>query len=185
MWLKRSLHKLKATEEARGVINQIVCCSKCRIFRILLMPLLTRTRACIGLRAFMTSVRTWLGHPYPLGATWMGNGVNFALFSEHAATVDLCLFDRPDASQEIVRIPITESSDHVWHVFLPEARPGQLYGYRISGPYDPEHGMRFNNAKLLIDPVRQSNHRKRPLGRRNVCLRRRERKGGFGGRFTR
>ena len=104
------------------------------------------------LRALMTSVKTWLGHPYPLGATWMGNGVNFALFSEHATAVDVCLFDRPDASHENVRIPISESADHIWHIFLPDARPGQLYGYRVSGPYDPEHGMRFNNAGLLIDP---------------------------------
>ena len=100
----------------------------------------------------MTSVKTWLGHSYPLGATWTGNGVNFAIFSEHATGVDLCLFDRVDASQENIRIPVTEHTDHVWHVFLPDARPGQLYGYRVSGPYDPERGLRFNNAKLLIDP---------------------------------
>ena len=73
------------------------------------------------------------------------------MFSEHATSVDLCLFDRPRL-QENVRIPITDSVDHVWHVFLPDARPGQLYGYRVSGPYDPDHGLRFNNAKLLIDP---------------------------------
>src|SRR5881398_1036741 len=86
----------------------------------------------------MTSVKTWLGYPYPLGATWLGNGVNFALFSEAATSVDLCLFDNIDASQENVRIPVTEHTDQVWHVFLPDARPGQLYGFRVSGPYEPE-----------------------------------------------
>jgi glycogen operon protein len=100
----------------------------------------------------MTSVKTWLGFPYPLGATWLGNGVNFALFSEAATSVDLCLFDNLDARQENVRIPVTEHTDQVWHVFLPDARPGQLYGFRVSGPYDPERGLRFNSAKLLLDP---------------------------------
>src|SRR5438093_1151890 len=100
----------------------------------------------------MTTVKTWLGHAYPLGATWLGNGVNFALFSEHATAVDLCLFDKIDAAQENIRIPMNEQTGHVWHLFLPEARPGQLYGYRVSGPYDPARGLRFNNSKLLIDP---------------------------------
>ncbi len=100
----------------------------------------------------MTPVESWLGYPYPLGATWLGNGVNFAIFSETATSVDLCLFDSLEAQQENIRIPVTERTDHVWHVFLPDARPGQLYGYRVSGPYDPEQGLRFNNSKLLIDP---------------------------------
>ena len=100
----------------------------------------------------MTSVKTWLGFPYPLGATWLGNGVNFALFSEAATSVDLCLFDNIDARQENVRIPVTEHTDQVWHVFLPDARPGQLYGFRVSGPYEPERGLRFNSSKLLLDP---------------------------------
>ena len=100
----------------------------------------------------MYPIKTWMGYPYPLGATWMGNGVNFALFSEHATSVDLCLFDRVDARQENIRIPMTEQTDHVWHVFLPDAHPGQLYGYRVFGPYDPERGLRFNSSKLLIDP---------------------------------
>ncbi len=100
----------------------------------------------------MTTVKTWTGYPYPLGATWSGNGVNFAIFSEHATSVDLCLFDSLDAPQEKIRIPITEHSDQVWHVFLPDVRPGQLYGYRVTGPYDPGRGMWFNNSKLLIDP---------------------------------
>src|SRR5213595_1644889 len=100
----------------------------------------------------MTPIKTWLGYPYPLGATWLGNGVNFALFSEHATSVDLCLFDSMEAREENVRIPVTEHTDQVWHIFLPEARPGQIYGYRVSGPYEPEIGMRFNSSKLLLDP---------------------------------
>lgn len=106
----------------------------------------------LGTSRLMTPVTTWLGYPAPLGATWTGNGVNFALFSEHATSVDLCLFDNLDARQENIRVPMTERTDHVWHVFLPDARPGQLYGYRVSGPYDPEKGLRFNSSKLLIDP---------------------------------
>jgi glycogen operon protein len=102
--------------------------------------------------AFMTPVRTWLGYPYPLGATWMGNGVNFAIFSEHATGVELWLFDNIEATEENFRIPVTERTDQIWHVFLPDVRPGQLYGFRVAGPYDPEHGLRFNSSKLLLDP---------------------------------
>src|SRR5881296_2331620 len=102
--------------------------------------------------AFMTPVRTWLGYPYPLGATWMGNGVNFAVFSEHATGVELCLFDNIEATEENFRIPVTERTDQIWHVFLPDVGPGQLYGFRVAGPYDPEHGLRFNSSKLLLDP---------------------------------
>jgi isoamylase len=104
----------------------------------------------------MTTVKTWPGKPYPVGATWLGNGVNFAIFSERATAVDLCLFDNLDAPHEKIRIPLREQTEQVWHVFLPEARPGQLYGYRVSGPYDPAHGMRFNDSKLLIDPYAKS-----------------------------
>ncbi|HJT19413.1 MAG TPA: glycogen debranching protein GlgX [Nitrospira sp.] len=92
------------------------------------------------------------GHPYPLGATWDGEGVNFALFSENATGVDLCLFDRPDQEKETYSIRIEERTNQVWHVFLPEVRPGQLYGYRVHGPYEPLAGHRFNANKLLIDP---------------------------------
>jgi isoamylase len=102
--------------------------------------------------AFMTSARTFLGYPYPLGATWMGNGVNFAIFSEDATGVELCLFDSIEPIQENIRIPVTERTDQVWHIFLPDVRPGQLYGLRVSGPFDPEHGLRFNSSKLLLDP---------------------------------
>ncbi len=101
----------------------------------------------------MVPIKTWLGKPYPLGATWKGNGVNFALYSENATGVDLCLFDDIDSPAETVRVRMTEQSDEVWHVFLPEVQPGQLYGYRVHGPYEPEKGHRFNAAKLLIDPT--------------------------------
>ncbi len=100
----------------------------------------------------MTSVKTLLGYPYPLGATWMGNGVNFAIFSEHATGVELCLFDSIQDAKEDIRIPLKERTGNVWHLFLPEARPEQLYGFRVSGPYDPERGLRFNSSKLLLDP---------------------------------
>ena len=82
----------------------------------------------------------------------MGNGVNFAVYSGSATSVDLCLFDALDSVQETVRVPMTEQTDQVWHLFLPDVRPGQLYGYRVSGPYDPPHGLRFNSSKLLLDP---------------------------------
>jgi glycogen operon protein len=93
----------------------------------------------------------WPGAPYPRGATWDGEGVNFALFSEHADKVELCLFD-PDGQHEIQRMTLREQTDQVWHCYLPEARPGLLYGYRVHGPYDPARGHRFNPNKLLIDP---------------------------------
>ncbi len=97
-------------------------------------------------------MRTRPGSPYPLGATWDGSGVNFALFSEHATGVELCLFDGPDGNREVARIPMTECTDQVWHIYLPEARPGQRYGYRVHGPYEPAEGHRFSPAKLLLDP---------------------------------
>jgi len=83
-------------------------------------------------------MRIWSGNPYPLGATWDGMGVNFALFSEHAKKVELCLFDSVDADRESHRIVLPEYTDHVWHGYLPDIRPGQIYGYRVSGPYSPE-----------------------------------------------
>ena len=97
-------------------------------------------------------MRSRPGSPYPLGATWDGAGVNFALFSEHADLVELCLFDRHDGSEEVARIPIPEQTNQVWHIYLPEIRPWQRYGYRVHGPYDPARGHRFNPAKLLLDP---------------------------------
>ena len=97
-------------------------------------------------------MNVWPGAPYPLGATWDGSGVNFALFSENATGIELCLFDGPDGNDEVARIPVTEQDDLVWHSYLPEVRPGQRYGYRVHGPYDPENGHRFNPSKLLLDP---------------------------------
>ena len=92
------------------------------------------------------------GHPYPLGATWDGAGVNFALFSAHASGVDLCLFDTPESPHERLRLPLTECTDEVWHGYVPQLQPGQCYGYRVYGPYAPHDGHRFNPAKLLLDP---------------------------------
>ncbi len=97
-------------------------------------------------------MKTWPGQPYPLGATWDGAGTNFALFSENATAVELCLFDSNNANCQIESIRLIEQTDHVWHVYLPEARPGLLYGYRVHGPYEPRQGHRFNPAKLLLDP---------------------------------
>jgi isoamylase len=94
-------------------------------------------------------MKTRPGSPYPLGATWDGAGVNFALFSENATGVELCLFE--DGGRER-RVPVTERTDQAWHVYLPQARPGLRYGYRVDGPWDPGAGHRFNRAKLLLDP---------------------------------
>jgi isoamylase len=93
----------------------------------------------------------WHGRPYPRGAAWDGMGVNFALFSESAERVELCLFD-PSGRHELQRIVLREQTDQVWHGYLPQARPGLLYGYRIHGPYRPKQGQRFNGHKLLLDP---------------------------------
>src|SRR3954453_7005029 len=92
----------------------------------------------------------YAGSPHPLGATWDGKGVNFAIYSENATSVDLCLFSE-DEKEEVI-IKIKERYHHVWHVYVPGIKPGQLYGYRIDGPYEPENGNRFNRNKLLIDP---------------------------------
>ncbi len=96
-------------------------------------------------------MRSWPGRPYPLGATWDGRGVNFALFSAHASRVELCLFDSVTRSERDC-IPLHEQTDLVWHCYLPNIRPGQLYGYRVHGPYDPSHGHRFNPNKIVVDP---------------------------------
>ena len=93
----------------------------------------------------------WPGQPYPRGATWDGEGVNFSLFAATAEKVELCLFDHT-GRHEVQRIALREHTDEVWHCYLPEARPGLLYGYRVHGPYRPEQGLRFNPNKLLIEP---------------------------------
>ena len=100
----------------------------------------------------IASLRVWPGSPYPLGATWDGVGVNFALFSEHATRVELCLFDSAAAEFESITIPLPEHTDMVWHGYLPDVQPGQLYGYRVHGPFAPHRGHRFNPNKLLLDP---------------------------------
>jgi isoamylase len=92
------------------------------------------------------------GKPYPLGATWDGLGVNFALFSQCATRVELCLFDSAAASKETDRITLPEQTDMVWHCYLPEVRPGQIYGYRVYGPFDPASGHRCNPNKIVLDP---------------------------------
>ena len=96
--------------------------------------------------------KTHLGSPYPLGATYDGKGVNFSLYAENATGVELCLFDSENDKNSAVTIPVRERTHQVWHVYIPDIHPGQLYGYRVHGPYEPEQGLRFNPNKLLIDP---------------------------------
>ncbi|HEX8887307.1 MAG TPA: glycogen debranching enzyme GlgX, partial [Noviherbaspirillum sp.] len=98
-----------------------------------------------------TPARMSAGSPYPLGATPDGSGTNFAVFSAHAEKIELCLFD-PTGRREIARHVLPECTDEVWHGYLPRVQPGQLYGYRAYGPYQPEQGHRFNHNKLLLDP---------------------------------
>src|SRR6185295_17251915 len=90
------------------------------------------------------------GLPYPRGASWDGNGVNFAVYSGHATKVELCLFD--SSGRETERIELPEYRDETWHGYVPDLRPGQVYGYRVHGPYAPEEGHRFNPNKLVLDP---------------------------------
>ena len=102
----------------------------------------------------MKPSRVWPGRSSPLGAIADGGGVNFALFSEHATRVDLCLFDSPDATVESERIPLPETNDQVWHGYLPGLGAGQIYGYRVDGPAGQGHA--FNPRKLLLDPYARS-----------------------------
>ena len=105
------------------------------------------------------------GRPYPLGATFDGAGVNFAIFSEHATKVELCLFDGADATTETHRITLPEQTDMIWHGYLPALEPGMLYGYRVHGPYDPENGHRFNSNKVvLLDPYAKAIGRMAKMG---------------------
>ena len=98
------------------------------------------------------SITVQPGSPFPLGATWDGRGVNFALYAENATGVELCLFDSKEQQNESERIKVDERTHHVWHIYIPGLKPGQLYGYRVYGRYEPEHGHRFNPNKFLIDP---------------------------------
>ena len=103
-----------------------------------------------------SNIVVYPGEPYPLGATWDGEGVNFALYSENATGVELCLFESQESQREHIKIEIKEASHHVWHVYVPGLAPGQLYGYRVHGPYEPSYGFRFNPNKVLIDPYAKS-----------------------------
>jgi len=98
------------------------------------------------------SIVSYPGQPYPLGATWDGEGVNFALYAENATSVELCLFDAPKDAAERDCVKLADRNNHVWHIYLPGIKPGQLYGYRIDGPFEPNDGHRFNRNKVLIDP---------------------------------
>ncbi|MBC5774776.1 glycogen debranching protein GlgX [Pontibacter sp. KCTC 32443] len=98
------------------------------------------------------SIQIYPGNPYPLGATWDGEGVNFALYADNATGVELCLFDDVTSEQESVKIKMVERTHQIWHTYLPDVGPGQLYGYRVQGPYEPTQGHRFNENKLLLDP---------------------------------
>ena len=100
---------------------------------------------------FARRARVWPGASHPLGASFDGRGVNFALFRANAEQVELCLFDAR-GQRKLERVVLPEYTDQVWHGYLPDARPGQLYGYRVYGPYDPRAGHRFNHHKLLLDP---------------------------------
>ena len=97
-------------------------------------------------------MHAWPGRPYPLGATWDGQGVNFAIFSENASGVTLCLFDSPQSVAESRRARLIDQTDLVWHAYVPGVGPGQVYGYRVDGPYDPSAGHRFNASKIVLDP---------------------------------
>src|SRR5690606_22786712 len=98
------------------------------------------------------NIKALVGSSYPLGATFDGNGVNFALYAENAEAVELCLFENETDDKESMKIKIKERTHQVWHIYIPDIGPGQLYGYRVHGPYEPKQGHRFNPNKLLIDP---------------------------------
>ncbi len=104
------------------------------------------------LKTAPANIIVYPGSPYPLGATWDGIGVNFALYADNATSVELCFFTNPSDEVESAKIRLVERSHHVWHAYFPDIRPGQLYGYRVHGSYDPQNGHRFNSSKLLIDP---------------------------------
>ncbi len=103
------------------------------------------------------------GLPHPRGATWDGKGTNFALFSAHATKVEVCIFDE-NGEQELERIELPEYTNQIWHGYLPDVRPGTVYGYRVHGPYEPEAGHRFNPNKLLLDPYAVAHTRRAEVG---------------------
>jgi glycogen operon protein len=112
----------------------------------------------------MIPVKTWLGYPYPLGATWMGNGVNFAIFPSMLRVLSFACSKNIEATEENVRIPVTEHTDQVWHVFLPDVRPGQVCGFRVSGPHDAERGCVLT-VRSFFSTLRESDRRRSELGR--------------------
>jgi len=103
-------------------------------------------------QASWLSTAIYPGRAFPLGATYDGKGVNFAIYSEHAEEIELCLFENLDSETEFLKVKFKEREHHVWHVYIPNMKPGQLYGYRVYGPYDPKNGQRLNSNKLLLDP---------------------------------
>jgi isoamylase len=100
----------------------------------------------------LMTARIWPGKPHPLGATYDGHGVNFAVFSEEGTGIDLCLFDRATGARERETLSLPERTSHVFHGYVPGLGPGQLYGYRVHGRWDPKQGLRYNPAKLVLDP---------------------------------
>ena len=99
----------------------------------------------------MTELELYPGHPYPLGPTWDGKGVNFSIYAAHATAVELCLFEENSGQPKSI-IKLFERTSQIWHIYIPGISPGQCYGYRIYGPFNPSKGQRFNPNKLLIDP---------------------------------
>ena len=134
----------------------------------------SRSISAVGVT--MSSHKLWPGRPWPLGATWDGTGINFALYSANATGVELCLFDSPYADHEATRLRLTERTNCVWHGYVPQLRPGQLYGYRVEGPYDPAAGHRFNPSKLLLDPYARAIGRRDEVGRCAVRISDRDRR---------
>ncbi len=122
-------------------------------------------------------MRVWPGEPYPLGATWTGVGVNFALFSAHATKVELCLFDSVNATEESACIALPEQTDMVWHGFFPDIRPNQLYGYRVHGPYEPAAGPPFQSEQGCHGSIREVGRAYDSMGRRDVRISRRRPRG--------
>src|SRR3954469_3711738 len=136
--------RCSARRTAAGARTAATWCSHRKAFRRNLTP-----RGEAPARSLVAPSTVWRGRAHPLGATWDGSGVNFALFSKHAERVELCLLD-PRGRRELERVEVRERTDFVWHCYLPDARPGQLYGFRVPGPDGGEH--RFDPSRLLLDP---------------------------------
>ncbi len=116
-------------------------------------------------------MRVWPGRPYPLGATWDGSGTNFALYSENATKVELCLFDSAEAATgNGTQSCLPENTDMVWHGYLPDVLPGQIYGYRVHGPYEPRTRASLQSEQGPARSVRQGDRPGDEVGRRDVGL---------------